>query len=156
MFYIAIAVVITYGFLFSFLRLTAIFCGISISLQPFTSGPKYSKRCLDLDYNDICMNIDQAKREGRGSVSYTDYYSTEDGLIRRSANDSCLPIFMKPGSGGESDGCPSDNPEDEEEHTLTLKQTEEQKKQAQDLQQVFEKQESPSGTRASGYKKIGR
>lgn len=98
------------------------------------------------------MNIDQETRESRGSVSYTDYYSNEDGQIRRSA-DNCFPLFLKttrataedPGTDGAAGSA------EEEEHTLTLKQAEEDKKQ--DVQQIFEDKMVKPG---SSYKKIGR
>lgn len=50
---------------------------------------------LELDYTELRMNFEQETRESRGSVSYTDYYSSEDGQIRRSVNDNCLPLFIK-------------------------------------------------------------
>lgn len=125
--------------------------------QPFSAGAKCSSnRCLDLDYNDFCMNIEQEPRESRGSVSYTDYYSNEDGQIRRTANDNCFPIFVKlvvrPTA---DDSAELENPEDDEDHTLTLKQTEEQKKQ--DVQRIFEEKDAQAGAKStSNYKKIGR
>ncbi|XP_032452703.1 inositol hexakisphosphate and diphosphoinositol-pentakisphosphate kinase 2 isoform X46 [Nasonia vitripennis] len=135
-------------------------CSMSMSLvsndgsQPFSAGPKYSpNRCLELDYNDFCVNIDQETRESRGSVSYTDYYSSEDGQIRRTANDNCFPIFVKPSTTPADDGSGAEN--EEEDHTLTLKQSEEQKKQ--DVQFIFEQKESQTAVKpGSSYKKIGR
>ncbi|KOX81240.1 hypothetical protein WN51_00148 [Melipona quadrifasciata] len=51
--------------------------------QSFNVGPKFpTTPCLDVDFNEFCINIDQEHRESRGSVSYTDYYSNEDGQIR--------------------------------------------------------------------------
>ncbi|XP_015116690.1 inositol hexakisphosphate and diphosphoinositol-pentakisphosphate kinase 2 isoform X15 [Diachasma alloeum] len=110
-------------------------CSMSISLisndgsQTF-AGPKFSAApCLDMDFNDFCIAMDQDSREGRGSISYTDYYSSEDGTIRKTIEE------------------PKESMEDEEEHTLTLRQTEEQKKQ--DVQSIFDQ-------KPSGFKKIGR
>ncbi|XP_011301695.1 inositol hexakisphosphate and diphosphoinositol-pentakisphosphate kinase isoform X4 [Fopius arisanus] len=110
-------------------------CSMSISLisndgsQPF-AGPKFSAGpCLEMDFNEFCMVMDQEIREGRGSISYTDYYSSEDGTIRKTVEE------------------PKESMEDEEEHTLTLRQSEEQKKQ--DVQSIFEQ-------KPSGFKKIGR
>lgn len=103
------------------------------------------------------IDQDQAARESRGSVSYTDYYSSEDGQIRRTANDNCFPIFVKSSSGTSADdGSGTENAEeDEDAHTLTLKQAEEQKKQ--DVQAIFEPRESQSAVKpSSSYKKIGR
>ncbi|XP_014217552.1 inositol hexakisphosphate and diphosphoinositol-pentakisphosphate kinase 2 isoform X14 [Copidosoma floridanum] len=153
-------------------------CSMSISLvsidgsQPCSAGPKYSpNRGLELDYSDLCVNAEQKldqqqqqARESRGSVSYTDYYSSEDGQIRRTVNDNCFPIFVKPQtqttpiqtpSGGRS-ADEEENPEDEDEdaHTLTLKQSDEQRKQ--DVQQIFEQKESQIVKPSSSYKKIGR
>lgn len=96
--------------------------------QPFV-GAKFAAPCLDMDFNDFCMVMDQDNREGRGSISYTDYYSSEDGTIRKAIEE------------------PRELMDDEEEHTLTLRQTEEQKKQ--DVKSIFEQ-------KPSGYKKIGR
>ena len=102
------------------------------------------------------MNIDSKDhRESRGSVSYTDYYSNEDGQIRRTANDNCFPTFVKPSSGSEDSHSDNVDEPEEEDHTLTLKKAEEQKKR--DVQNVFEKSENQSLVRpGSSYKKIGR
>ncbi|XP_033179839.1 inositol hexakisphosphate and diphosphoinositol-pentakisphosphate kinase 2 isoform X5 [Bombus impatiens] len=134
-------------------------CSMSISLisndgaQSFNVGPKFSTTpCLDVDFNEFCINIDQEHREGRGSVSYTDYYSNEDGQIRNcsfgAGFNSNLQKIMR------TDDLPVDNMDDDEDHTITLKQTEEQKKQ--DVKQIFEQKEYPSTKSSSGYKKIGR
>ncbi|XP_063985892.1 inositol hexakisphosphate and diphosphoinositol-pentakisphosphate kinase isoform X6 [Diachasmimorpha longicaudata] len=111
-------------------------CSMSISLisndgsQTF-GGPKFcAAPCLDMDFNDFCMVMDQDSREGRGSISYTDYYSSEDGTIRKTMEEP-----------------KESSMEDEEEHTLTLRQTNEQKKQ--DVQSIFDQ-------KSSGFKKIGR
>ncbi|XP_076240557.1 inositol hexakisphosphate and diphosphoinositol-pentakisphosphate kinase isoform X8 [Calliopsis andreniformis] len=131
-------------------------CSMSISLisnegtQSFNTGPKFPMTpCLDVDFNEFCMNIDHEHREGRGSVSYTDYYSNEDGQIQKysfgTGFSSNLQKVIHP------DDLPID---DDEDHTITLKQTEEQKKQ--DVKQIFEQKEV-SNTKPSGsYKKIGR
>ena len=105
------------------------------------------------------MNLDADNRESRGSVSYTDYYSSEDGQIRRTANDNCFPIFVKPAlCTSIDDGSGAENAEEDEEYTLTLKQAEEQKKQ--DVQYIFEQREKESQSSVpkpgSSYKKIGR
>ncbi|XP_076479158.1 inositol hexakisphosphate and diphosphoinositol-pentakisphosphate kinase isoform X3 [Bombus vancouverensis nearcticus] len=134
-------------------------CSMSISLisndgaQSFNVGPKFSTTpCLDVDFNEFCINIDQEHRESRGSVSYTDYYSNEDGQIRNcsfgAGFNSNLQKIMR------TDDLPVDNMDDDEDHTITLKQTEEQKKQ--DVKQIFEQKEYPSTKSSSGYKKIGR
>ncbi|XP_050489741.1 inositol hexakisphosphate and diphosphoinositol-pentakisphosphate kinase 2 isoform X5 [Bombus huntii] len=134
-------------------------CSMSISLisndgaQSFNVGPKFSTTpCLDVDFNEFCINIDQEHREARGSVSYTDYYSNEDGQIRNcsfgAGFNSNLQKIMR------TDDLPVDNMDDDEDHTITLKQTEEQKKQ--DVKQIFEQKEYPSTKSSSGYKKIGR
>lgn len=137
-------------------------CSMSISLisndgtQPFASGaPKFSTTpCLDMDFSEFCMNIEQDNsREGRGSISYTDYYSNEDGQIRKcglpSGFDSNLQTVIR------TEDLPLDN-DDDEEHTLTLKRAEEQKKQ--DVKLIFEQKEPPSTAQSAGgnYKKIGR
>lgn len=116
-------------------------------------GPKFSTTpCLDVDFNEFCINIDQEHREGRGSVSYTDYYSNEDGQIRNcsfgAGFNSNLQKIMR------TDDLPVDNMDDDEDHTITLKQTEEQKKQ--DVKQIFKQKEYPSTKSSSSYKKIGR
>jgi hypothetical protein len=105
----------------------------------------------------LCTNIEaQDVRESRGSVSYTDYYSNEDGQIRRTANDSCFPIYVKLVVGQSGDGIAApEHPGDEEDHTLTLKQSEEEKKQ--DVQRIFEQKETQAGAKTgSSYKRIGR
>lgn len=105
-----------------------------------------------MDFNEFCINIDQEHRESRGSVSYTDYYSNEDGQIRNcgfgAGFTSNLEKIMR------TDNLPIDNMDDDEDHTITLKQTEEQKKQ--DVKQIFEQKENLNTKSSSGYKKIGR
>lgn len=134
-------------------------CSMSISLisndgaQSFNTGHKYpTTPCLDVDFNEFCINIDQEHRESRGSVSYTDYYSNEDGQIRNcgfgAGFTSNLEKIMR------TDNLPIDNMDDDEDHTITLKQTEEQKKQ--DVKQIFEQKENLNTKSSSGYKKIGR
>ncbi|XP_029037559.2 inositol hexakisphosphate and diphosphoinositol-pentakisphosphate kinase 2 isoform X6 [Osmia bicornis bicornis] len=133
-------------------------CSMSISLisnegVQYNTGPKYpTTPCLDVDFNEFCINIDQDHREGRGSVSYTDYYSNEDGQIRKcgfgTGFNSNLQKIMH------TDDLPIDNIDDDEDHTITLKQTEEQKKQ--DVKQIFEQKENPITKSSGGYKKIGR
>lgn len=98
------------------------------------------------------MTIDQDNRESRGSVSYTDYYSNEDGQIRRSGNGSTFP-FIQAQADSEDVSDDADHLDDEEDHTLTLRQSDEQKKQ--DLKSIFEQKDHP-GSRSSNYKKIGR
>ncbi|XP_015434061.1 PREDICTED: inositol hexakisphosphate and diphosphoinositol-pentakisphosphate kinase 2 [Dufourea novaeangliae] len=135
-------------------------CSMSISLisnegvQSFNTAPKFpTTPCLDVDFNEFCMNIDQEHRESRGSVSYTDYYSNEDGQIRKctfgAGFGSNLQKIIR------TDDLPIDNIDDDEDHTITLKQTEEQKKQ--DVKQIFEQTEH-FGTKpsSSSCKKIGR
>ncbi|KAK2576012.1 hypothetical protein KPH14_007366 [Odynerus spinipes] len=133
-------------------------CSMSISLISNDGAPSYSGAPkfattpgLDLDFHDFCMNIDQENHEGRGSVSYTDYYSNEDGQIRKS------PLYTN--NVQKTVVCPDDLPmstaDDDEEHTLTLRQTEAQKKQ--DVKLLFEQVENTSTTKPTvGYKKIGR
>ncbi|XP_031368037.1 inositol hexakisphosphate and diphosphoinositol-pentakisphosphate kinase 2 isoform X13 [Apis dorsata] len=134
-------------------------CSMSISLisndgaQSFNTGHKYpTTPCLDVDFNEFCINIDQEHRESRGSVSYTDYYSNEDGQIRNCGFGigftSNLEKIMR------TDNLPIDNMDDDEDHTITLKQTEEQRKQ--DVKQIFEQKENLNIKSSSGYKKIGR
>ena len=94
----------------------------------------------------------EALRESRGSVSYTDYYSNEDGQIRRTAGDNCFPVFVKGSAMDDNDVAAVEN--DEEDHTLTLKQAEEDKKQ--DVQLIFERKEGQSSFKPGSYKKIGR
>ncbi|XP_057322790.1 inositol hexakisphosphate and diphosphoinositol-pentakisphosphate kinase 2 isoform X15 [Microplitis mediator] len=113
---------------------------ISNDGQGFT-GPTYSTTpCIEMDFNDFCMAIDQDNREGRGSISYTDYYSNEDGIIRKAP--------PKDNDDGEQDQV-----DDEEDHTLTLRQNEEQKKQ--DIKSIFDQKESLVKP-GSSFKKIGR
>lgn len=105
------------------------------------------------------MHLDQENREGRGSVSYTDYYSNEDGQIRKITQ---MPQVIQSGAGVSSgsaqtydDDHPGDNVDEDEDHTLTLKQSEEQKKQ--DVKSIFEQKEDINLTKLSGsYKRIGR
>ncbi|XP_046833037.1 inositol hexakisphosphate and diphosphoinositol-pentakisphosphate kinase isoform X9 [Vespa crabro] len=133
-------------------------CSMSISLISNDGAPSYSGAPkfpttpgLDLDFNDFCMNIDQENHEGRGSVSYTDYYSNEDGQIRK--GPSYTSTTQK--TVVSSDDLPVDTVDDDEEHTLTLRQTEAQKKQ--DVKLLFEQVENPNATKSTvGYKKIGR
>ncbi|XP_015180623.1 PREDICTED: inositol hexakisphosphate and diphosphoinositol-pentakisphosphate kinase isoform X9 [Polistes dominula] len=133
-------------------------CSMSISLisndgaPSFSGAPKFpTTPGLDLDFNDFCMNIDQENHEGRGSVSYTDYYSNEDGQILKNSSYSS-PAQKTVVS---SDDLPIDPVDDDEEHTLTLRQTEAQKKQ--DVKLLFEQAENSNTTKSTvGYKKIGR
>ncbi|XP_076183863.1 inositol hexakisphosphate and diphosphoinositol-pentakisphosphate kinase isoform X14 [Ptiloglossa arizonensis] len=133
-------------------------CSMSISLisnegaQSFNTGPKFpTTPCLDVDFNEFCMNIDQDHRESRGSVSYTDYYSNEDGQIRKCGFGAGFGSNLQ--KIIHTDDLPIDNIDDDEDHTITLKQTEEQKKQ--DVKQIFEQKESPS-IKSNSCKKIGR
>lgn len=105
------------------------------------------------------MRLDQENRESRGSVSYTDYYSNEDGQIRKITQ---MPQVMQSGGVGSaqpklmcSDELACENIDDDEDHTLTLKQSEEQKKQ--DVKSIFEQRDNINPVKLSGsYKKIGR
>lgn len=117
------------------------------------------------------MRLDQENRESRGSVSYTDYYSNEDGQIRKITQ---IPQAMQQvvaaaaaaaaatGNNGQSpkttvcdDDLPADNADEDEDHTLTLRQSEEQKKQ--DVKLIFEQRDNVNPAKASGgCKKIGR
>ncbi|XP_018350601.1 PREDICTED: inositol hexakisphosphate and diphosphoinositol-pentakisphosphate kinase isoform X6 [Trachymyrmex septentrionalis] len=139
-------------------------CSMSISLISNESAqlfiaPKFSPTsCLDVDFNEFCIRLDQENRESRGSVSYTDYYSNEDGQIRKITQ---IPQTIQSGASGAQtklicdDDLPSDNIDEDEDHTLTLKQTEEQKKQ--DVKSIFEQRDDINPTKLSGsYKKIGR
>ncbi|XP_011261531.1 inositol hexakisphosphate and diphosphoinositol-pentakisphosphate kinase 2 isoform X21 [Camponotus floridanus] len=139
-------------------------CSMSISLISNESAqlfipPKFSPTsCLDVDFNEFCMRLDQENRESRGSVSYTDYYSNEDGQIRKITQ---MPQVMQSGSAQSklvcSDELVCESIDDDEDHTLTLKQSEEQKKQ--DVKSIFEQRDNvnPVKQQLSGsYKKIGR
>lgn len=98
------------------------------------------------------MNIDQDHRESRGSVSYTDYYSNEDGQIQKygfgAGFGSNLQKIIR------ADELPIDNMDDDEDHTITLKQIEEDRKQ--DVKQIFEQKDNSSAKCSGSYKKIGR
>lgn len=103
------------------------------------------------------MRLDQENRESRGSVSYTDYYSNEDGQIRKITQ---MPQTVQQISGGNAqskvayiDDLPIDNVEEDEDHTLTLRQSEEQKKQ--DIKLIFEQKDNLNPAKGS-CKKIGR
>lgn len=100
------------------------------------------------------MSIDQDGRgESRGSISYTDYYSNEDGLIRKSGGD-----FGNLRERAARDEPSQDSIVDEdEEHTLTLRQTAEDQKR--DVKFIFEQSKESSTSLVkpgSSYKKIGR
>lgn len=119
----------------------------------FSGAPRFATTPgLDLDFNDFCMNIDQECHEGRGSVSYTDYYSNEDGQIRKapsSYTNNVQKTVVCP------DDLPMNTADDDEDHTLTLRQTEAQRKQ--DVKLLFEQVENPNTTKTTvAYKKIGR
>lgn len=119
--------------------------------QSQNAGAKFTAPRLDLDFHDFCVTIDKDNRESRGSVSYTDYYSNEDGQIRRSGNGSSFPHIQAPVCTDDL----TDNNEcldDEEDYTLTLRQSEEQKKQ--DLKSIFEQKENTN--KSSNFKRIGR
>lgn len=109
---------------------------------------------LNLDLNDICcMGMDQGCRESRGSISFTDYYSNEDGQIPKICKDD--KCKMKKRSPRVDDATFIDNIDEDEDHTLTLRQSEEQKKQ--DIKFIFEPQENPNPvSSSSSFKKIGR
>ncbi|KAL0099621.1 hypothetical protein PUN28_019798 [Cardiocondyla obscurior] len=139
-------------------------CSMSISLISNESAqlfiaPKFSPTsCLDVDFNEFCIRLDQENRESRGSVSYTDYYSNEDGQIRKITQ---MPQVIQSAAGGAQtklvcgDDIPCDNADEDEDHTLTLKQSEEQKKQ--DVKSIFEQRDDVNPAKLSGsYKKIGR
>lgn len=134
---------------------------LSIRSAQLFIPPKFSPTsCLDVDFNEFCMRLDQENRESRGSVSYTDYYSNEDGQIRKITQ---MPQVMQSGASSAqpklvcSDEFTCENIDDDEDHTLTLKQSEEQKKQ--DVKSIFEQRDNvnPVKQQLSGsYKKIGR
>ncbi|KAL6421301.1 hypothetical protein ACFW04_011894 [Cataglyphis niger] len=140
-------------------------CSMSISLISNESAqlfipPKFSPTsCLDVDFNEFCMRLDQENRESRGSVSYTDYYSNEDGQIRKITQ---MPQVMQSAANSAqsklicSDEFTCENIDDDEDHTLTLKQSEEQKKQ--DVKSIFEQRDNvnPVKQLSGSYKKIGR
>ncbi|XP_071651560.1 inositol hexakisphosphate and diphosphoinositol-pentakisphosphate kinase 2 isoform X9 [Temnothorax longispinosus] len=138
-------------------------CSMSMSLISNESAqlfiaPKFSPTCLDVDFNEFCIRLDQENRESRGSVSYTDYYSNEDGQIRKITQ---IPQVIQSGASGVQtklvcgDDLPCDNIDEDEDHTLTLKQSEEQKKQ--DVKSIFEPRDDVNSAKLSGsYKKIGR
>ncbi|XP_039307191.1 inositol hexakisphosphate and diphosphoinositol-pentakisphosphate kinase 2 isoform X3 [Solenopsis invicta] len=149
-------------------------CSMSISLISNESAqlfiaPKFSPTsCLDVDFNEFCIRLDQENRESRGSVSYTDYYSNEDGQIRKITQ---IPQVIQSAVGGAStkfvcsDDLPCDNIDEDEDHTLTLKQSEEQKKQdvksifepRDDVKSIFEQRDDVNSAKLSGsHKKIGR
>ncbi|XP_020285466.1 inositol hexakisphosphate and diphosphoinositol-pentakisphosphate kinase isoform X18 [Pseudomyrmex gracilis] len=134
-------------------------CSMSISLisndgaQLFSTARKFSPTpCLDVDFNEFCMRLDRENRESRGSVSYTDYYSNEDGQIRKLTQ---MPQAVQSSVTADALHCTCDLICDDDDHTLTLKQTEEQKKQ--DVKSIFEQKDDVNPTKLSGsYKKIGR
>ncbi|XP_046743649.1 inositol hexakisphosphate and diphosphoinositol-pentakisphosphate kinase 2 isoform X13 [Diprion similis] len=108
---------------------------------------------LNLDLNNICMGIDQSCRESRGSISFTDYYSNEDGQILKICKDDSCKLVKK--SVCVDDATIIDNIDEDEDHTLTLRQSKVQKKQ--DIKFVFEQQENSNPVQPScSYKKIGR
>lgn len=128
------------------------------STQLFSNAPKFStSSCLDVDFNEFCRRLEQENRESRGSVSYTDYYSNEDGQIRKI---SLMAQVAQVGGSAQSkivgdDDFSNDNVDDDEDHTLTLKQSEEQKKQ--DVKLIFEQRENVNPVKVSGScKMIGR
>ncbi|XP_014481289.1 PREDICTED: inositol hexakisphosphate and diphosphoinositol-pentakisphosphate kinase 2 isoform X5 [Dinoponera quadriceps] len=141
-------------------------CSMSISLisndgaQLFSNAPKFSTTpCLDVDFNEFCMRLDQENRESRGSVSYTDYYSNEDGQIRKITQIPQTMQQVAAAAGGQpntaGDDLPADNVDEDEDHTLTLRQSEEQKKQ--DVKLIFEQRDNVNPAKVSGgCKKIGR
>ncbi|XP_072748163.1 inositol hexakisphosphate and diphosphoinositol-pentakisphosphate kinase 2 isoform X7 [Anoplolepis gracilipes] len=133
---------------------------LSIRSAQLFIPPKFSPTsCLDVDFNEFCMRLDQENRESRGSVSYTDYYSNEDGQIRKITQ---IPQVIQSSAGSAqpklmcSDELTCENIDDDEDHTLTLKQSEEQKKQ--DVKSIFEQRDvNPVKQQlSSSYKKIGR
>lgn len=73
-----------------------------------------------------------------------------------------LPQVIQSGAGSAQtklvcgdDDLPCDNIDDDEDHTLTLKQSEEQRKQ--DVKSIFEQRDDVNPAKLSGsYKKIGR
>nr|XP_046478806.1 inositol hexakisphosphate and diphosphoinositol-pentakisphosphate kinase 2 isoform X4 [Neodiprion pinetum] len=108
---------------------------------------------LNLDLNNICMGIDQGCRESRGSISFTDYYSNEDGQILKICQDDSCKLIKK--SVCVDDATIIDNIDEDEDHTLTLRQSKVQKKQ--DIKFVFKQQENSNPVQPScSYKKIGR
>ncbi|XP_023315783.1 inositol hexakisphosphate and diphosphoinositol-pentakisphosphate kinase 2 isoform X15 [Trichogramma pretiosum] len=155
-------------------------CSMSMSLVS-NDGQKYTSN-LDIDFDDFCANIEQqqqqqqqqqhqllqqeALRESRGSVSYTDYYSNEDGQIRQRAalgGDNCFPVYVKPPSSSDGDASPTaevdeaEEEEEEEDNNLTIKQEDAERQKKQDVQLIFEQKQSQEAAKAgSSYKKIGR
>ncbi|XP_011049846.1 PREDICTED: inositol hexakisphosphate and diphosphoinositol-pentakisphosphate kinase isoform X8 [Acromyrmex echinatior] len=92
------------------------------------------------------------------SISLISNESNEDGQIRKITQ---IPQTIQSGVSGAQtklvcgDDLPCDNIDEDEDHTLTLKQTEEQKKQ--DVKSIFEQRDDINPTKLSGsYKKIGR
>lgn len=106
------------------------------------------------------MRLDRENRESRGSVSYTDYYSNEDGQIRKLTQMPSQAAVQSSVAAADALHCAcSDLTCDDDDHTLTLKQSEEQERK-QDVKSIFEhsKDDFPNPTtKLSGsYKKIGR
>ncbi|XP_071553381.1 inositol hexakisphosphate and diphosphoinositol-pentakisphosphate kinase 2 isoform X5 [Temnothorax nylanderi] len=92
------------------------------------------------------------------SISLISNESNEDGQIRKITQ---IPQVIQSGASGVQtklvcgDDLPCDNIDEDEDHTLTLKQTEEQKKQ--DVKSIFEPRDDVNSAKLSGsYKKIGR
>ncbi|XP_011329786.2 inositol hexakisphosphate and diphosphoinositol-pentakisphosphate kinase 2 isoform X9 [Ooceraea biroi] len=90
------------------------------------------------------------------SISLISNEGNEDGQIRKITQ---MPQVIQSGPSNSAqtygDVHPGDNIDDDEDHTLTLKQSEEQKKQ--DVKSIFEQREDVNPAKLSGsYKKIGR
>ncbi|KAH0950419.1 hypothetical protein HN011_002262 [Eciton burchellii] len=92
------------------------------------------------------------------SISLISNEGSEDGQIRKITQ---MPQVIQSGISANSsaqmygDNQLGDNVDDDEDHTLTLKQSEEQKKQ--DVKSIFEQREDVNPAKLSGsYKKIGR
>ncbi|XP_043280973.1 inositol hexakisphosphate and diphosphoinositol-pentakisphosphate kinase 2 isoform X10 [Venturia canescens] len=133
-------------------------CSMSISLvssdgtQPFASSKASTTPRLDIEFNDFCRSIDQEMHaESRGSISYTDYYSNEDGLIRKTGSD-LAHLRDRVAQDETSQDAAVD---DDEDHTLTLRETEEHRKQ--DIKSIFDRNKDDSLVKpSSSFKKIGR
>lgn len=120
--------------------------------QPFASSKASTTPRLDIEFNDFCRSIDQEiHAESRGSISYTDYYSNEDGLIRKTGPD-LVNLRERVAYNEMSQDAVVD---DDEDHTLTLRETEEHHKQ--DVKSLFDQNKEHSLAKPSNsYKKIGR
>lgn len=121
---------------------------------------------LNLDLTSIqsigVRSEQSSSRESRGSISFTDYYSNEDGQILNNPKDDGSNITNKSSRIEEQKTVIIDNIDEDEDHTLTLRQTEEQKKQNIKLifgsskEDCYDKFRSNIQQPSCSYKKIGR